>query len=852
MAPVTRSSGGAPASFDVSESRMPTFPATTHARQEQPDENMDSGIEDGKPLPSPLSFTPSFSMSDSSQLLIDLTDDAQSESSVQDFLQPLQETAERVSQQVEEFASRLHRFKADRAADDDDLWTDAWALLDDYRALATKRLSNTASRGSRAFSHRKSLGDTSAESQKLQLEADLWALTKNLLLSHSPRAKAEAAEAAAHGFSDLHRYSTSHQIWNTFLDCDTTAQEYETILAWLHERAEETSPPIEDLIHNLTIAAERGEGSWSAGPLFTKVAIKKQKRDRAWPLPLDPSNPSINASLRRKNDGKQIVTQLDPDAVTREEAHLENQDEFHEQAAWVTCWELLRRGKPLADVRGWWDEHNEQWRSLVLRNGAPTTEQAVSSPWLRMMNLATNSDWATQCTKLAATDAIKNPFQQAVYALLAGNAGISSKVCETTDEYLFSEFNAHLINRYREYLRAYREKSTASSHQAYRVPPPNRDLTAQLLQTLQTNPNLRDELHEPHKLTQVALMGQDLDAFFVLIGRAAARIAYADGGFGFKHLIQKDEGAAVNESALITAQDEDCVRVVVHLQLVLQALGFLKRSWQQSQYQLENNIVNYIGWLQQDRKWSLLPIYASKLSPKRVQQVLGQILIDVTNDKERDAQVRLLKKYDIDVSEIVYGIASLATYHAMNRFKNPSFRFSAPRITERVGPGNTGQAKIRSEFMAQSELTPEDEKLVSSVEWYRFIDASKWGYACHHIGLLYKLWLLEGKFEALRELMTRCNLAHISLSALNMNLVYADDSQDEPEDTDMDMNGTEGKGAEKASPKKRKPQVHPLAREGTTRSQLYNKSRNWLQLEQLTRALAALERWQDLADEVEE
>ena len=776
-------------------------------------------------------------MSDSLQMLIDFTDDAQSESSVQDFLQPLRETAERVSQQVEDFASRLHRFKTGRVTDSEELWTDAWALLDDYRALSTKRLANTSST-SRAFSHRKSLGDSNAQTQKLQLEADIWALTKNLLLSYAPRAKTEASEAAATTFSEIHRYSTNHQIWNSFLDSDTTAQEYETILAWLHERADQTSPTIDEIVHNLTIEAERGDGFWSAGPLFTKAAIKKQKRDRAWPLPLDPSNPGLIASHRRQDD-QSLVTQLDPDSVTRENAHLEPQDEAYEQAAWITCWELLRRGKPLSDVRAWWDERNEQWRSLLLRSGAPSTADSVKSPWLRMMNLASNGDWLARCNELATGNAIQDPFQQAVYALLAGNSAISNKVCESVDEYTFSEFNAFLIHRFQQYVRQYRETSAASSGKTYQIAP--REATGKLVHSLQSNPLFREELHEPHKLTQLALMGQDFGNFFVLIGRAAAQIANVDGGSGFKKLIAPDKGSPVSPSAVVTAQDEDCVRVVVHLQLALQSLGLLDASWKSNKSELENNIVNYIGWLQKDQKWSLLPIYASKLSSERTRQVLGEILIEVTNDKDRDAQVRLLKKYGIDVPDVVYGIESLGTFHAANRFKNSGF-ITAPRITERVGTGNSGQTKIRSMFMGEDFISPEEDKLVSCVEWSRFVDAASWGKPCFHISLLYKLWLFEGRFSALSHLANTCALAHVSLSALGQNLTFADDSQDELDE--LDMNGDQGIKTESE-------EIHPYARNATTRSQLYEQSLNWLQLEQLTRALAALEKWQDIADEVE-
>lgn len=47
MGPVTQSGRASPEIFDVSKSIMLSFRATTHARQEQPDEDMDSGVEEG-------------------------------------------------------------------------------------------------------------------------------------------------------------------------------------------------------------------------------------------------------------------------------------------------------------------------------------------------------------------------------------------------------------------------------------------------------------------------------------------------------------------------------------------------------------------------------------------------------------------------------------------------------------------------------------------------------------------------------------------------------------------------------------------------------------------------------------
>ncbi|KAI9871028.1 MAG: Nucleoporin nup84, partial [Watsoniomyces obsoletus] len=100
----------------------------------------------------------------------------------------------------------------------------------------------------------------------------------------------------------------------------------------------------------------------------------------------------------------------------------------------MTCWELLRRGKPVSDIRAWWDERNEQWRSVLLRTCDPSSGEAVQSPWLRMMNVANKSDWIICCEGLALSKDVHDPFQKAVYGLLCGRADISNKVCETLDE----------------------------------------------------------------------------------------------------------------------------------------------------------------------------------------------------------------------------------------------------------------------------------------------------------------------------------------------------------------------------------------------------------------------------------
>jgi nuclear pore complex protein Nup107 len=774
----------------------------------------------------------------SRQTLIDLSDDEPSQSSLQDFLQPLQETADRVSQQVEEFAKRLHKFNTDRASDDQTLWEDAWTLLDDFRGIAHTRAEATSTRSPRS-SRRRSAGDSGVQLAKIDLEADIWDLTKRMLMCKSPRAAADAQSAQEERLNELHRYSTDSELWNAFLDSDITGQEYESVLDWLQERAQKTEPPIEDTIQNLTEKSERGHGVWSAGPMFTKNSIKQQKRSRGLASPLQPSNNS-----------RPKVSQLDPDAQTRQNASLEDQDEFHEEAAWMTCWELLRRGKSLEDVRSWWTDRNEQWRSLALRGCLTMSIDELQSPWYRIMSLSSNPSWVAQCRTLCRSNALSNAFQRAVYGILCGDAPASHEVCGGIDEHLFATFNSLLIERYQHYAAAYRKKLASNNSATYQPPIVDQNSVRRAVQSATATVRGRVDMQETHKAIQMAIMDTYFDTFFVAVGRAAAESAYSSKDV-FRHLMSENiDDSNIPISAMNIVRDFDSARVVAHMQIVMRSLGLLP-SYEQNEYLMENNITSYIGWLQKDKKWDLIPTYASHLSKQRIQMVLGTIFINITDEKERSLQVRLLKKYKIDVAEVLYGIFALANYQNLTRFQSPNFRFSAPRITELNGTGKAALLKLKHEFMGL-EPSPEDERIVSSVEWYRHIEAPNWGKACYSVSFLYKLWLCEGNLEAAKMLPERANLADISLNALGMNLMFGEDTEEA--EAELHTNGKSDDTSDHSlspSRSRKLQQLHPLARGVSTRKALFDQSVVWMHLELLVTALDALNTFQAWADDLD-
>ncbi|KAL2419735.1 Nucleoporin NUP84 [Exophiala dermatitidis] len=762
-------------------------------------------------------------------------------STAQEFLRPLQDTADRVSRQVEEFAKALDKFVANREPTDASLWEDALVLLDRYSKIAQTRKTNTTS-----------TDDADSQTQKLQLESDLWGLIRNLLYCNSPETVNNTQIAQESRLAGLHRYSNNVELWTAFLDSDVVAQEYECILGWLQDRAADTLPPIETIMKTLQEKSERGDGVWSAGPIFTQSAIKKQKRTRALSRPLDPSNPNISRSHTRKADGKPLVAQLDPDSRTRESALLEEQDEYYERAAWQTCWEMLRRGLSAAEIHSWWAERKEAWRYAVIRGSGLNTEEMAQSPWLRILNLASNAEWLERCHILAQNPNIHDVYQKAVYGLLCGDTGASKAATKTIDDHLFVLFNALLIQRYLHYVHAYRDKLNDQGAIVYRPQPGATARIRHYATMAQADPTTKDEIHLPHKLLELAVVSKDFDTFFVSMGQAAADVAHASGQG--KHLMRLKEIENQNDSqeiARVNAQDQDAVRMVVHLQLLLRALGFLESSYADHEYEMENNIASYIGWLEREGKFSLIPLYASKMSKPRTQQTLGEILINVTDRRERDLQVKLMKQYGIDVSDVAYGIFSIANFDLIQRLRNLA-EINPPRITVPGGTSNTAQLRLRAGLMT-GEVSDEAERAIRSVEWYRYVDAENWGVAAWSVALLYKTFLIDGNFVALRQLYERAGLSELSLAAVGMNLIFADEEpppeEDQGENEEMDDDHV--RPISPTRKQKSPMREHPLTRAGTDRGTLAYKSLVWRELEQLVGALDSLDVFQEIADNLE-
>jgi hypothetical protein len=349
---------------------------------------------------------------------------------------------------------------------------------------------------------------------------------------------------------------------------------------------------------------------------------------------------------------------------------------------------------------------------------------------------------------------------------------------------------------------------------------------------------------------EVAAVSKDFDAFFLSMGQAAAHVAHATGQGS--NLIENSE-AEEDEVARANARDQDSVRMVVHLQLLLRSLGYLESAYTEHEYELENNIASYIGFLESIGRFQVIPMYASTLSKARTQHVLGAILVNITDSRERDTIVKLMKQYNIDVSEVIYGIFSLANFDTIQKVRNLAPGPTIPRITISGGTASFAVLKVRPHLMT-GDISEDDDRAIRSVEWCRYVEANNWGTAAWAVSVLYKFFLCEGRFVALRQLLERVSLSEMSLAAVGMNLNFADGElpleNDGTDDEDMDEDHVHPISP---SRKRKDPFTeHPLTLAGTDRETLAFKSLIWRQLEQLTAAMDVLDVFQEVADNLEE
>ena len=761
----------------------------------------------------------------------------------------------RQKQVHDRWRQRIEGFKGDGATEPSD---DALVPFDDGEVSLRRSQSGTASQ------------TTLDDLRHWEQEEQTWSLLRQLVELHHPepqvdRVKEKRAKLAAVG--DVDRFSSEDKIWDRFIIEDDVARERQVVMAWLKDNAESSGKDIDILVEQLEGGADRGTGLWAHGWLHTKEAIKAQKRLRSWPQALDPTSPGLAASLLNADRTEGLVTQLDPDAATRQRHVLEKPDQYFERATWLACWEMLRRGRPWSEIREWCKDRVEGWRAVSLRGAIAAWDGQIdgAEPESRRNETADETTaqvtgnrsrglWRSMCHALAVSGGIDD-YERAVYGLLAGDLASVERVCHSWDDIIFAHYNSLLLGQFEGYLRSRHPERLPSGldrklagFDAVQFHGDPATVSRRIVDGLRANKLTTAEARQPMKTLQGALIGRTLADFAYQQGLVLSRAANAER----RSTIIPAMTEPIDETsgtAYLALQDYDGLRVLVHVLLTLQDLG-LDFGEGNREIAVENIVVAYIDFLRLSGKLLMIPLYASRLSPERQILILGRVLLDETAASRRRELLRLMYGLGIDVPQVL----NMQLMFLLDDVELEGLQVKdiTTGILQEMRQSQKPGRQIRRNFIG-SDIDDIDARLIRSFEWFLLVDGH-WEMTFKAGELLYRRFFALGHLAAARVLLERVPASLISRTKSGVYLgkavdvsVPVDESEGEEDVTQATPRATRS-GRQQAEHLARRRAEAERARMKT--QALARQAQTFSQLEALARALVAMEKWKATADKL--
>ena len=590
------------------------------------------------------------------------------------------------------------------------------------------------------------------ELRRLEGEARVWDLLRRLLPIRYPDGK--ASRSSDHPAPP--NYVGSTNLWRDFLKSDPMAIERAAVLEWLQYNAL-SGPDINDIVRDLQQNADRGD-IIAHGWLHTRSAIKLRKSVQSWHHHVDHESTVIAPSLLN-SVGQPLVTQLDPDSITRQGRRLQPQDEYFERAIWRGCFELLRRGTGLDGIRDWCLERTEVWRSVSMSALPNLSMDKGQSPGADPKSLAL---WRRTCFALAR-DGGTDDFERAVYGLLSGDIPSVERVCGSWDDLAFAHYNsilrtqfdAFILSRCPTRVAANLTQSFAAFDGVHFHGDPTM-LESSVVKLLETDARTSSAALDPMMSLQTAIIAKNLDNHLFEQGLVLAQHANTERQSKLipGHGIPSPD---VDRRKFIDLSDHSGLRIMSHLFIILTSLDSLDLvsgpactfghgvDHQQMQ---ENLVAAYVSFLRLAGLEELIPLYCSRLASPRLYHILSRNLIHITEHDERLLQLNLIRKAGLDPLAFVRRQPQIAFDDLMDEGTSWPTERGFRILHDGVQSIKYGRL-IKSDFFGEEPDTLErmDELMIRSVEWLLLVDGA-WSDALAVGNRVYKLFLSKHAQEA--------------------------------------------------------------------------------------------------------
>jgi len=649
----------------------------------------------------------------------------------------LQDMADRVGEEVDRFAETLDKFNDQlRGPNSYDAAHDLCIAYRDHGKDIVKRLkkqhqmqrlqemkNSFAQRAKTSFFSKSTTaeGDTVADAEGLktlqqwQAETDTWELFRIMLESRYNPNKDDLDAERQSKLKQLgphHKYSKTDDLYQRFiLESDSTKEKH-MIVKWLEDAADSTEGDVNSMAQELEKKSGRGSGLWMNGWMETREKVKGAKRMR-----LDDGS----AMSVRGDNGDALVSELDPDAPARQNKALEKGDNYSERSLWMTCWEMLRRGKSWAEVCDWCLERNQSWRAVSL--GLATDKQLESGS----SGPAAGALWRRMCF-IASKSASASEYEAAVYGLLSGNLQAVQKVCKSWDDVLFANYNCALVAEYDAFLlRHHSLKLPTDVSRKYGLSKDFGQPSAlssisdvqKLIESLAGSSSTLAESRTPIKLIQASLIADGFDELCRKIGTAISDAAPNESNSTILKPNRKGVPAGESQQLAEAAirDDHGALRIVTHMLIMLR--GFHAPLSQPTDGDaIDNVIAAYVQLLRANEKRDMTPIYASKMAPDRSVASLAQVISDIADPQESMDFIKLMEVYGMDAVAVLNGQYSYLLEQVLADQSDAETPLEILESTDdELYPGQ----RVRLDFF-DPLTTNEEEALVNSLAVFYLIE----------------------------------------------------------------------------------------------------------------------------------
>ncbi|KAE9974032.1 hypothetical protein BLS_003303 [Venturia inaequalis] len=721
---------------------------------------------------------------------------------------PLQETldsvramGERIGLQVEQFAQFLDQWnmtRNDMRADDDQANKEAaMELIDRLKEISSAKLrdleqhhrkgdlssswrgklQDVADRAGRAsirpWTDVTAYGDSEdlEELHQWQTEVNSWDLFRTITTYEVNRMTAEQKEAYIQE-NPTDQFTDGADLWTQFILVNDLAREKKVVLEWLERCAQNGENSLEAIMEQLQEQAGGGAGTWSMGWLYTREKIKAHKRNRliGGPIPQTASIPATDSS-------RLLVTQLDPDAPTRQKRVLEKKDDYYERALWLTCYEKLRRGTTWEEISAWCEERNESWRGASL--GASQDLERKNSR-LCLSGPYSGALWRRMCLK-AAHNPTADRYERAVYGLLAGDVQSVEPVCQSWEDSLYMNYNSLLLAEFEDWLQNNHPENfpsvLAQKYPLYRPVTPYQDLVtehdAAMMATYRQGEH-RDDPAFPMKHLQAALVAHKFQEFAQELSKAIRKKANHGQSsvlIANNHMLTK-----VDDKFMQIAENWDVIRLAAHMVPVYRSIGMEFDD----EEAVDDIIVTYMDFLRTLGKFDAIPTYAVCLHSEATRnRIVGAMISDITDKAEQERLVKLMNAAELDMTSILsaqwvhaLGVMGITVNPTVENPPGPNetidrFELVEPASEQWAGwrIRDTGLGSLgMDEETLMNLLEPNEQRLVRSLEWFFQIRAD-WGPTFAGIATVMKAMLRTGRFLTALAISTR-----ISYEAMSKHL----------------------------------------------------------------------------------